>query len=275
MNYVQAALRFWWILLAGVAAGLLVLVLSVYRVQRPFPPKLVKKSVPYFVASTELLVDSPTGPYFQTGGTRVTPVVPSVRGATRTTTPTQTTTTVTPPAQLKPLVDAANLFPLFIESDAVTKLRVQKFGDTPGVVTAKALYASQGQNRYRPSSLPVIQINAVSRGPEKAVRLAETTARAFDMWLADEQKRTHVAPAQRIIVRELHAPQGATKQGGTHYGLPAVLGLAVFGAFIGLAVLLDHMFPQRKDRFPGRPIVARSEEETHPSLTVASRSQSR
>jgi hypothetical protein len=261
--------------LAGVAAALLVLLLSTYRVQRTFPPRFAKKALPYFVASTQLLVDSPTGPYVQTGATRA-PVVPSIRGATHSSPVQTTTTTATPPTQIKPLVDAANLFPIFIESDAVTRLRIKKYGEIPGIVSAKALYASQGQNRYRPSSLPVIQITAVSNGPAKAIRLAEETTHAFDSWLADEQKSKHVPLNQRIIISELHgAAESATKQGGTRYGLPAILALGVFGAFVGLAVLIDHLLPRRKELLPARTVAAGSEEETQPSLTVASRSHSR
>ena len=274
MNYVRAALRFWWIALVGAAAALSVLVLMVYRVERTWPPKFVKKSVPYFVASTELLVDSPTGPYFQTSTPRQSPVLPSVRGSARSSVPTTTTTTgASSPTQIKPLVDAANLFPLFIESDAVARLRTQLFGEIPGSISAKALYASQGENRYRPSVLPVVQITAVSNGPRNAIRLAEATARGFDVWLAREQQSKRVPPEQRIIVRQLREPRDASKIGDTHYGLPGLLAFAVFCAFLGLAVVIDHFFPRREEA-TAAALVPEAEDETQPSLTVASRSQS-
>jgi hypothetical protein len=273
MNYVRAALRFWWVVFAGLAAALSVLVLMLYRVERTWPPRFVTKAVPYYVASTELLVDSPTGPYLRTATARQTPVPAEKRGSTQSSSPT-VTTTVTPVAPIKSLVDAANLYPLYIESDAVARLRAERFGEIPGSVSARGLYAAQGTNRYRPSVLPVMQITAVSNGPANAIRLAEATAQTFGVWLAREQGRAHVLPAERIIVRQLRVPRAAAKVGGTHYGLPGLLALALFGAFLGLAVVADHVFPRRKEEFAGAVIVTEPDKAAHPSLAVASKSQS-
>jgi hypothetical protein len=271
MNYVRATLRFWWLALAGLAVASSVLLLMLYRVDRAWPPALVTKAVPSFLATTELLVDSPTGPYFRTATARQTPVkiLPGKGSPTPAVTTNQTSV-----APTKPLVDAANLFPLFIESDAVARLRAERFGIIPGFVRAKALYAVQGQNRYRPSMLPVMQISAVSLTPNNAIRLAEATARAFGIWLTREQKSAKVPLAQRIVMRQLRVPQTATKLGGTHYGLPALLALGLLAAFLGLAVVADHVFPRRELEIAALPGVAGAEGEVQPSLTVASRSQS-
>jgi hypothetical protein len=274
VSYVRAALRFYWIGLFGLAAALLVLVLMVYHVKRTWPPLLVKKAVPTYLATTELLVDSPSGPYLRTAPGRTLPTVPAAgkRSSSQPSAPAVTTnqTSVTP---TKPLVDAANLFPLLIQSDAVARLRVERFGNTPGAVSAKALYAAQGANRYRPSMLPVMQISAISGTPANAIRLSETTAQAFGIWLTRQQTTAHVPLAQRIVVRPLRVPQGAVPLGGAHYGLPVVLALALFAAFLGLAVVADHFFP-RQGEFATRASIEDAEEDTHASLTIASRSSS-
>lgn len=271
MNYFRAALRFWWVVLAGLAAAMAVLVLMLYRVERSWPPQFSSKSVPSYVARTELLVDSPTGPYLRTATARQTPLnLPGNRSSS----PAPTVTTNTSVAPTKPLIDAANLFPLFVESDAVARIRFERFGDIPGSVAAKALYATTGENRYRPSILPVMQIAAVSPTAADAIRLAEATARSFGVWLAREQRRAKVPPAQRIVVRQLRVPREALKQGGTQYGLPALLALVLFGGSLGLAVVTDHVFPRRREELVPGPSVADADGSSQPNLTVASRSQS-
>lgn len=273
MNYLRTALRFWWIVLAGLAAASLVLVLTLYRVKRTWPPVLVTKTAHSYLAQTELLVDSPTGPYIRTAVDK-SPVTLVPKTHSSQPSGSGVTTTQTAAAPTKTLVDAANLFPLFVESDAVAQIRSQRFGDVEGTVSARALYASQGVNRYRPSVLPVMQIVAVAKKPQHAIRLAKTTAEAFDIWLTREQVRAKVPTGQRIVVRQLHEPRQAAKQGGTSYGLPALLALVVFGAFLGLIAVIDHLSPRREEELVALTGAGESDEVTHRSLTVASRSHS-
>jgi hypothetical protein len=274
MNYFRAALRFWWLLLAGAAVGSLVLLVSVYRVEKKWPPRFVTKNPPTFTATTELLVDSPSGPYLRTATDKPT----SIKGLATKNGASSSAPTVTteqgPAVPTKPLVDAANLYPLYIESDEVARLRIKRFGNIPGSIDAKALYSVRSQNRYRPSTLPVIQITGTAKRPKNAVALAEATAKAFTSWLGQRQAQAHIPPIQRIIVLPLHAATHAARQSGTHYGLPLLLAFVVFGAFVGLAVVLDHMFPRRPDAAAVGAEVGEAEEEAPPSLSVASRSHS-
>jgi len=212
--------------------------LLLYHVDRAWPLKVSKRAKPTFVASTELLVDSPSGPYLRTVTKQATEALRS--GSKSSKTPTTTSSSpVAPVTDTKSLIDAANLFPLFIESDAVYAIRRKLVGDIPGVVNAKALYSLAGATRFRPSTIPVMQISASAPRPKFAIALAEGTARAFDIWLARQQERASIPPAQRIIVRELHAPTGAVATGGSSKGLPGLVSLGVLGLFVALAVLLD------------------------------------
>jgi hypothetical protein len=236
MNYLRAAKRFWWIVLFGVAMACLTGLGLLYRVKSVMPPKLVNKSKPVFVASTELLVDSPTDPYLRTASKQVTPPRSTKTGRTQTTTsPLSTGSAV----DTKTLIDAANLFPLFVESDEVVAIRRKLIGDIPGTVQAKALYSTQGVNRFRPSVIPVMQISASAPRPKFAIALAGGTARAFDLWLKRRQDSAKIPAAQRIVVHQLHAPRQAVATGGPAYGLPGLASLGVLGLFIALAVLLD------------------------------------
>jgi hypothetical protein len=247
---VRALLRFWWLVLLGVIAGTMVATVMVYRVELGWPPelppKLTERTAMTYLASTELLVDSPTGPYLR-AGVGITQPVQAVPGRAKTgqsqSTPSQTESTVI--TDRKALIEAANLFPLLIESDEVSAIRVRTMGSVPGHVRAKALYSIQGENRFRPSVLPVIQIVAEAFSPTAAIRLTRGTAKAFKVWLAAEQRQAKVPPKQRVVVRQLRLPRLAFATGGPSYGLPLLAAAAVMFGFAGLALLLDRSFPRR------------------------------
>jgi hypothetical protein len=238
MNYIRSIRRYWWVVLFGAAVACLTAILLVYHVKSVAPPKLVKKAKPSFTATTELLVDSASGPYLQAPARQATPAQRSVKGAKP---PTSTTATAQQPAVVdtKSLVSAANLFPLFVESDAVYNLRRKLVGDIPGTVSARALYSSQATNRFRPSPIPVMQISATAPRPKFAIALAIGTARAFEKWLEQRQNAAKIPANQRIIVRPLHAPRGAVATGGTAYALPGLAAAVILALFAALAVLLD------------------------------------
>ena len=80
------------------------------------------------------------------------------------------------PPDVRPLLAAANLYPLLIESDRVTKLRNEMYGPMEGTVRCNgAVSAVVTPTRYRPSQLPAIDIFATSLAEEKAVALAIAT----------------------------------------------------------------------------------------------------
>jgi hypothetical protein len=245
----RALFRFWWVCLLGCIAAAVVLIVMVYRVDVGLPPELEQRSQIHYVASTELLVDSPTGPYLRGAtGEVVQPTRSATAARAKTTTAkasgAQAPTIIFSPDK-KGLIDAANLFPLIIESDEVRAIREQKIGVVPGRVTATALYAIRGVNRYRPSNVPVIKISSTAGTPVAAVTLTQATTDAFRFWLAAEQDRAKVPAAQRILVRELRAPTSAYPVGGPKYGLPLLAAIAVLSAFAGLALVLDQSFPRR------------------------------
>lgn len=255
---VRALVRFWWLVLLGIVAGAVVATGMAYRVELGWPPeipKLTERTVRTYQASTELLVDSPTGPYLRAGVRLTEPVgvlpgkAPAQEGTSQAAASQSEPTVIT---DRKALVEAANLFPLLIESDEVSAIRERMLGPVPGQVRAKALYSIQGENRFRPSVLPVIQIAAAAPSPAAAIRLTQGTAKAFTVWLAREQKRAKVPPRQRVVLRQLRVPRGAVVSGGPSYGLPVLAAVAVLFGFAGLALLLDRSFPRGADAALGR-----------------------
>jgi hypothetical protein len=252
-QYLQATLRFWWLVLAGIAAALMVPVLLLYQVKSLSPPKLVHRANPSYVAATQLLVDSPTGPYLRADARQVSPT-PTTRSSSNkapSTNPTPTTTSSEPSlaaSDTKSLVSAANLFPLFVESDAVVAIRTRLIGNVPGRVTARALFSLENPNKFRPSPIPVMQILATAPRPKAAVLLADGTAKAFKIWLTTSQQRAHVPSNQRIVLRELNAARGAAMTGGSSYGLPLIAAFAVLAMFVGAAIAADRAWPRRLSR---------------------------
>jgi len=252
--YLEALKRFWWVCALGVVAALVDAFLMVYSISLS-TLKLSHRARPAYTASALLLVNSTSNPYLRTAVT--TPTQP-----TTTTTPTQgalgsstfgsaasqaatRAAAVAHAPDTHTLVEAANLFPLLIQSDQITRRRIQMFGHRiTGTVTAKALYSFVTPSRFKPSSFPVIEVQATAAGPKEAKRLAQQTTAAFTNWLVTSQNSGRVPLSERILVQEIQSPQHAISSGGTKKSLPLAVGAVVLVMFLGLAILLDRMRPR-------------------------------
>jgi hypothetical protein len=145
---------------------------------------------------------------------------------------------------VQPLLAAANLYPLLIQSDAVARLREQKHGVLRGTVQATAYTAVSTPARFRPAELPIIDVVATSPTPREAITLAQATADTFRLWIKQRQDRAGVAPRDRILIEQLHAPREVFQTGGPALGIPTLAAVAVAGAFAILALLLDQLLPR-------------------------------
>ena len=227
---VHALVRFWWIVAAGLVAAVVVAVGLASR-----------QPSPLYTASENVLVTSPSAPYLQT-----------VPAATKTKQPGGSTIATDTQA----LVNAANLYPLLIQSEAVAKLRESLYGPARGTLTVAALASSTNTyGVYHPSPLPVITVKASSHGPAAAQKLAVDTVRAFDVWILGQQKASGIPAKQRISVKRLGVRIHST--GGSSAGLPLFAGFIVLLGFCGLAVVADRLRPRRsvavEESAPARP----------------------
>ena len=232
-----ALLRYWWLVVAGIAAGALVAVV-VYSLQ----------SEAKHTATTRVFVNSASAPYLRTQQTQTqTPGVRTVRnatGGTRTVKQPPSSSSEAPDTQT--LVNAANLYPLLIESDRISSIREAQAGTIPGMVKANALNSSTNTfGVFRPSSLPVVEVKATSPTAEDASKLASATVTAFQTWIVDQQRGAGIPSAQRITVQQLEAPV-LTTTGGPSWGLPLFVGALVMLGFCGLAVIADNARPARE-----------------------------
>jgi hypothetical protein len=260
----RSLLRFWWVVLIGIAAGVLV-ALVVYK----------SESGKKYTGTTRLFVNAPSAPYLRTQQTQVTPqsaklkaVRTKVRGRSS---PTVTLKPVAQPPSVtsaapdtQTLVNAANLYPLLIESDQIARLRESLYGVTPGKLTANALNASTNTyGVYHPSPLPIIEVKAIAHSRADAGKLAQDTVQTFSKWVAAQQKAAAVPAAQRIAVQELQTPV-LTSSGGPSKGLPLFIGALIVLAACGLAVLFDRARPAGA----GAPAAAETPPGTAASATL-------
>jgi hypothetical protein len=235
----RALLRFWWVILIGIAAGILVAIIAYNR-----------ESSTKYTGTTRLFVNAPSAPYLRTQQTQITPQSPKVK-AVRSSTKVRGSSTVTlkpvaqPPSvtsaapDTQTLVNAANLYPLLIESDQIARLRESLYGVTPGTLTANALNASTNTyGVYHPSPLPIIEVKATAHSRANASKLAQDTVQTFGKWIAAKQKAAGVPASQRIAVQELQEPV-LTSTGGPSKGLPLFLAALIVLAACGIAVLFD------------------------------------
>ncbi len=266
--YLGALKRFWWLCGIGLVVAVAAAFLSVYSFS-PSTFKLHHRARPTYTASALMLVNSAANPYLRTSVT----VTPTTNAATAAKTARSTTSAtsgafVPPPtaAAARPavvhapdthtLVQAANLFPLLIQSDQITRQRIAMFGNLKGVVTAKAVYSFVTPSRFKQSSFPVIEVQAAAGGRKAAKRLAQETTLAFTHWLVSSQNASRVPASERILVQELQSPRGAIATGGTKKSLPLAVGAVVLALFLALAILLDRFLPRRAPA--SSPIESRS-----------------
>ena len=244
MSTGHALLRFWWVVALGVVVGLLVAA-GVYK----------HESGKKYTGTASLFVNAPSAPYLRTQETQTLQQAPKLK-AVRTKIRGKSSPTVTlkpvaqapsvtsEPPDTQTLVNAANLYPLLIESDQIKQLREATFGVTPGTLTANALNASTNTyGVYHPSPLPIIQVKAVSHSRANASKLAQDTVQTFARWITAKQKAAGVPATQRIAVQELQAPV-LTSTGGSKKGLPLFIFVLIVLAACGVAVLLERSRPE-------------------------------
>ena len=236
----QALARFWWIVALGLVAGVAAAVIVVER-----QPSAV------YTASENVLVTSAAAPYLRTVQTGQAAQTPAAK--TKTKTP---VTSSTSPTDTQSLVNAANLYPLLIQSDAIARLRESLYGPAPGTLSATALASSTNTyGVYHPSPLPVITVKAGAHRPAAAEKLAVDTVKAFSVWIRRQQNAAAIPATQRIAIERL----GVTvrSSGGSSAGLPLFAGLVVLLGFCGLAVVADRLRPRRsaavEESAPARP----------------------
>jgi hypothetical protein len=240
--YLRAARRFWWVLAFGLSLACLAAVMAVYRVELGVPPTLTARERPTYTAGSRVLVTSGERPYFRVTVDKLVEAPASGEGDE----PGEILVNAAPDTNT--LINAANLYPLLIESDQVATVRRELLGPIPGFVTAQAVFAINTPGRFEPSRVPVIQILANSDTPEAASRLATGTVEAFRTWIMRQQQGANIKQRERILIQQIQGPRDVVATGGTSLSMPVLAAFAILLAFGGLTLLLDRMFPADRRR---------------------------
>ena len=166
-----------------------------------------------YIASTRLLVTSSEAPYYRIGTTDFVEA-PQPEVTEGEDTPTRSAPVlVTDTPDTATLIQAANLYPLLIESDQVELMRERMFGPLAGDVIARAIYAVATPGRFELSDVPVIELTAESQTGGEAIALAEASSKAFIRWISQQQEAAGVEEGERIVVEQLRTPQQAHRLG--------------------------------------------------------------
>lgn len=225
----------------GVAVGVGLALWMVYEL-----PSFTPRDKPVYTATARLYVTSSQGQYIRLSVPRLvdtgTPSggTPRNRGGY----PASGSVVVNDPPNVQPLLNAANIYPLLIESDQVASQRKKMFGPLPGTVQANAYSAVSTPQRYSPAQIPIIDIFATSGTAKQAITLADATAAAFERFIKLQQDRAGIEPEERILIEQIQAPRTAFPSNGPSYGVPILVALAVIAAFGFLAVVLEQLFPR-------------------------------
>jgi hypothetical protein len=94
------------------------------------------------------------------------------------------------------------------------------------------------------TTLPLIDVTAVSTSPEGAVALASRSVDALQTYISDQQTSNEVPSADRVVLEELVHPEGASVFQGRSKTVPVVVFLAVMFATLGLAFVLENLRPR-------------------------------
>jgi hypothetical protein len=218
-----ALLRYWWVLLIGIVVGIGVAVVASYAKDEPYT----------YSAETRILVTSAEAPYYRTEVTR------TIERAGENATSSPTLVETSQPPELSTLIRNANLYPQLIESDLVSQLRDKLFGPMRGSVDARTVFSFEGANRFEESNIPVIQIVGIGDTSAAALELSDKTTRAFMTYIDKQQEDASISKDQRVLIQPLTSARVTEVTGGPVYGIPILLGIAVFLGFCGLALLLD------------------------------------
>ena len=234
-------LRFWWVVAMGIVIGVGLATWMVYEI-----PGFQPREQPVYTAPARLFVTSAEGQYLRVSVPRVAETGGSTGsgGAAGASGAGGGPVVLNQPPNVQPLLAAANLYPLLIESDNVARLRQQMFGPIPGTVQASAYSAVSTPSRYAPAQIPVIDVFATSPTRKQAIALADATVVAFKVWIKKQQSRARLDPEERVLIQELRAPRVTIPSGGPSYGIPILVALAVVAAFGMLAFVLDQLVPR-------------------------------
>jgi len=144
----------------------------------------------------------------------------------------------------EPIVDPQRFATLAIYyAELITSDPVRKLAARRDRITGKII-ATASKDDQSGTLLPYIDVVSISKSPRDAIKYAERTAHALSAHILQQQRADHVASADRVVVKTLIHPHGASVFRPRSKTLPIVVFLAVMIAVTGLAFMLENMRPR-------------------------------
>jgi hypothetical protein len=144
-----------------------------------------------------------------------------------------------------PVADPARLNTLAVQyaelatSDPVRRLMLHD-GPIGGKIIATPVVV--GENRVM---LPYLDIMSISTTPERAVRLAQRSAKALATYIESRQRANNVPTSDRVVVEQIVRPKAPKIFQPRSKTMAIVVFLATMFATIGLAFLLENLRPRK------------------------------
>lgn len=139
------------------------------------------------------------------------------------------------------LTDTANLYVQFANGDAVQALIAGRT-NIKGTVSAAPVYMTNPAAYV--NQLPMIYIIGSSDTPAHARTLASVGTKAFEDYMAQQQRLAHVTPSIEVLMKEITRPRTVVATGGAKKTLPVVVFLTVMMAVVGVAFVLENLRPR-------------------------------
>jgi hypothetical protein len=148
-------------------------------------------------------------------------------------------------ADIGRLTALAIIYSKLADSDPIRAL-VTAHGVRPGVVDAAALPATTGSTE----AIPVISIAAYGSSAHDAITRARATSAALAEYVTRQQDANQISDRQRVVLATLARADAAKLVSGRSKSLPIVIFLALAGATIAVAFVLETLRPAagRSDR---------------------------
>ena len=200
-DYVRSLLRFWWVIVIGLAVAVAAGILAVYNVDfSSSPPSLTERTKPSYSAQGRLLVTDSTEPHLRISITTLQAVAADADGTPRLLPVTSAPDTAT-------LVQAANLYPSYIESDQVAAISREDLRPERRPAEGAGALRDLEREPVRAVARPRDPADRRRRHAEESDRPRHADEHGVHTVADAEPARAGIKPKQRITVVALQTPE--------------------------------------------------------------------
>jgi hypothetical protein len=224
--FLRVLWRFKWLVLGGAVLGIVVAVVA-YSSTAP---------VPTWQSQSEVLITAASDPYGRAVEQYTDP------GAK----------TSVPAAPIGDQTYMEGLAPIYatLANGIAAQALIHKTARVPGAVRA-----SEVDDEAADSVLPFVQLTATAPSSRDATTLANKAASAVASYVGGQQRTAAVPAAERVQLVVVQPGSSATLISSHKVSIPILVFVAIFGAAIVLALLLENASPRTTPTLAGVPFI--------------------